>query len=229
MGFIYKLGNTIQSIPFPGSALFSATTSLTLSILISLLLASIQWSAGLLSHSLGLSVIVTLQIIITCFLSLFITLDAFQNRHKLQKIRFLCFFLGGFFISLGCGYLLLDAFALFSKPSFHLTRGLWASSLASLLGNILIIQILSQARVIPFKVKTLQIPFFSIILFSLLHIASLILIVSFNWWQIDVIIGLLAAIIICIWGGVTSLDAYWQIAALDKTPIIWLSDKYKSR
>lgn len=218
MGLIYKVGNTVQSIPFPRNSLFSTTTSIALSILISIFLSFIQWTSCLVTHSLSLSVIGTLQIIITCFLSLFITLNTFQDRNKQQKIRFLSFFLGGFFISLSCGYLLLDAFALFSTPTLHLTRGLWASSLASLFGNILIIQILSRARVIPFKVKTLQIPFFSIILLSLLHIASLIFIFSFNWWQVDVIIGLFAAAIICVWGAVTFLDAYWQMVELDKIP-----------
>lgn len=216
MGLIYKLGNSIQSLPFPGSVIFTATNSIRLSIIISLLLSIIQWNTNWVANSVSLSAIASLQIVITSLLSLFLILNTFQDRIKQQKFRFLYFFLSGFFIFLTGGYLLFDALSLFSSPIFQFTNGLWVTSLASSFGNILIVQVLSASRVIPFKVKTLQIPFFSIIIFSFLHLASLSLVFSLDWWPIDPIIGLLEALIIGLWGAVTFLDAYWQIVELDK-------------
>ncbi|MBX2876339.1 MAG: hypothetical protein KTR30_29745 [Saprospiraceae bacterium] len=220
MGLIYKVGNTIQGLPFPGKNLFSTSTSTAIALFISLLLLVIQWPVSFTSHSVSLSVLATLQIIITSFLGLFLLLGSFENRIKLQKFRFIYFFLGGFFISLGCGYLFLDAFALINNPLLQLGDGIWAVSLATLFGNILIVQVLSKAKVIPFKVKVLQIPFFSIIIFSLVNIVGLVLMVGMNSGQLDPLLGLLEAVAVCLWGVVTSLDAYWKMVELEKVSAI---------
>ncbi|NRB54225.1 MAG: hypothetical protein HRU41_41640 [Saprospiraceae bacterium] len=216
MGLIYKVGNTIKGLPFPGKNLFSTSASIGLALFISLLLLFIQWPVSFTSHSVSLSVLATLQIIITSFLGLFLLLCSFENRIKLQKFRFIYLFLGGFFIALGCGYLFLDAFALINNPVLQLGDGIWAVSLATLLGNILIVQVLSTAKVIPFKVKALQIPFFSIIIFSLVNIVGLILMVGMNSGQLDPLLGLLEAVAVCLWGVITSLDAYWKMVELEK-------------
>ncbi len=216
MGLIYKLGNTIQGIPFPGNAAFSTTPSIILSLLISMALSAVQWQACWITHSVSLAVLGTLQIIISCFLMLFLILGTYQDRIKLQKIRFLYFFLGGFFISITCGYLLLDAYSLLASPAFQFSTGFWIASFTSLFGNILIVQILTTANVIPFKLRKLQIPFFSIILFSFRYLATLLLVWSLNWGRLDAIIGLLEAATLFLWGGVISVDAYWQMIELDK-------------
>lgn len=216
MGLIYKLGNTIQSLPFPGNTNFSSTTSITLGLVVSMLLSLVQWHAYWFTQSASLAVIGTLQIIISCYLSLFLVLGVKQDRIKLQKIRFLSFFLGGFFISLACGYLFLDACLLLASPILQFSTGFWIASFTSLVGNILIVQILTIAKVIPFKVKTLQIPFFSIVIFSMLHLGTLVFVWGLDWAQLDAVIGLLETISLCLWGGVISLDAYWQMVELDK-------------
>jgi len=216
MGLIYKLGNTIQGLPFPGNAPLSTPISIMLSLFISIVLSVVQWHTCWLTHSVSLAVLGTLQIIISCFLSLFLVLGAYQDRIKLQKIRFLSFFLGGFFISLAGSYLLLDAYTLLASAIFPFSTGFWVASFTSLFGNILIIQFLTVAKVIPFKVKTLQIPFFSIVIFSLLYLGTLLLVWSLNWGLLDAVIGLLEATTLFCWGGVISLDAYWQIVELDK-------------
>ncbi len=215
MGLIYKLGNTIQGLPFPGNVAFSTIPSILVSLLVSIALSGVQWQACWITHSVSLAVLGTLQITISCFLMLFLILGTYQDRIKLQKIRFLYFFLGGFFISIACGYLLLDAYSLLASPVFHFSTGFWIASCTSLFGNILIVQILTIANVIPFKVRKLQIPFFSIILFSFLYLATLLLVWSFNWERLDAIIGLLEAATLFLWGGVISVDAYWQMIELD--------------
>lgn len=216
MGLIYKVGNTIQGLPFPGINLFSKTNSIAVSLLISLLLSILQWPASFVSHSVSLSVVATLQIIITSFLSLFLLLGTFRNRTELQKFRFSYFFLGGFFIALACGYIFLDAFSLLRDPMFQLGHEIWSVSLISLFGNILIVQILSKAKVIPFRVKVLQIPFFSIIIFSIANLVGLLLMAATQWSVLDPLIGLLEAITLCLWGTVTFIDAYWKIVEIDR-------------
>lgn len=156
MGLIYKVGNTIQGLPFPGVKLFSTSTSVAISLYISLILFLMQWSVTFACHSVSVNVIATLQVIISSFLALFLLIGYFQNRIKLQKFRFLYFFLGGFFIALACGYLFLDAFSLLNDPLFRLDPEIWTVTILTLFGNILIVQILYKAKVIPFKVKVLQ-------------------------------------------------------------------------
>lgn len=216
MGLIYKVGNTIQGLPFPGKSPLSTTTSIAISLFISLLLLLIQWPLSYSSHSVSLSVLGTLQIIIASFLSLFLFSGWIRDRIKLQKFRFIYFFLGGFFISLGSGYLLLEAFSLMNTPLLQLRDGIWIVSVATLLGNVIIVQVLSKAKVIPFKVKALQIPFFSIIIFSLVNIVALAFMFGMKSGQLDPVLGLLETIAICLWGMVTSLDAYWKMVELDK-------------
>lgn len=216
MGLIYKVGNTIQGLPIPGINFFSTTNSITVSLLISLLLSFMQWPAVFVSHSVSLSVVAILQIIITCFLSLFLCIGTFQNRTDLQKFRFSYFFLGGFFIALACGYIFLDAFSLLRDPLFKLGHEIWLVSIISLFGNILIVQILSKAKVIPFRVKVLQIPFFSIIIFSIANLSGLLLMATFQWWALDPLIGLMEAVTVCLWGTVTFIDAYWKMVEIDR-------------
>ena len=216
MGLIYKVGNTIQGLPFPRVNLFSTSTSVAISLYISLILFLMQWSVSISCHSVSVNVIATLQVIISSFLALFLLIGSFQNRIKLQKFRFLYFLLDGFFIALACGYLFLDAFSLLNDPLFRLDHEIWTVTILTLFGNILIVQILYKAKVIPFKVKVLQIPFFSIIIFSVINIVGLILMLTVQWRPLEPLIGLLEAITICLWGTVTFIDAYWKVVEIDK-------------
>lgn len=219
MGLIYKVGNTIQGLPFPEYHVSSKRKSTTLSLLISALLLLLQWPVVLAHPNLGMSAVATLQFIIAAFLSLFLISDSFQDRKKLQKFRFLYFFLGGFFIALGCSYILVDALTLLQPPLQGIDSTIWVTCLITLLGNISIVQILSSAKVIPFKVKVLQIPFFSIIIFTAVNLVGLFLMIVAKWWQLGLWIGTVEAGCIGLWGLVIFLDAYWKIVEIDKSII----------
>lgn len=216
MGLIYRVGNTILGLPFPGKTSISTSTSIAISLFISLLLLFVQWSVSYSNHSVCLSVLGTLQVIIASFLGLFLFLGRFRDRVRHQKFRFTYFFLSGFFIFLACGHLLLDAFSLIHSPLLQLPDSIWFISFATLLGNVVIVRVLAKAKVKPFKVKSLQIPFFSIIIFSLVNLTALIFMYSMNSAQLDPFLGLFETLAICLWGIVTSLDAYWKIVELEK-------------
>ena len=213
---IYKVGNTINGLRFPLHPISSQRQSIALSLLISLLLLLLQWPVVVDQPNLGISVVATLQLIITAFLSLFLICDLFQDRKRLQKFRFLFFFLCGFFTALGCSYILVDALTFFRNPIQGKAPTIWGALLLTLVANISIVQILSYAQVIPFKVKTLQIPFFSIILFTAANLAGLFLIKTVNGWQLDLWLGAIEACSIGLWGLVVFMDAYWKIVEIGK-------------
>ncbi|MEZ5044332.1 MAG: hypothetical protein R2828_30850 [Saprospiraceae bacterium] len=219
MGIIYSFGNTIQNLPFPSKYSLSSRHSLCISLTLSLLLLGAQWLMSMDTHSIALSVITILQTAISIFLSLFIIMTSKKDRIKLQRFRFIYLFLGSFFISLACGYLLFEAFDNFQMPVFRSSVGLFMAFLASILGNTFIIQILSAAQVIPFKVKTLQIPFFSIIIFSILFLGLMLFAQTLNWLIADPIIGLIATLFVFGWAAVTFLDAYWQMVESENNAI----------
>jgi|GEM_PF-3416464 len=219
MGLIYKVGNTIQGLPFPEYHVSSKRKSTTLSLFISVLLLLLQCPVVIAQPNLGMSAVATLQFIITGFLILFLISDSFQDRKKLQKFRFLYFFLGGFFIALGCSYILVDAFTLLQPPLHRIDSAIWVTCLITLLGNISIVQILCSAKIIPFKIKALQIPFFSIIIFTVVNLIVLFLMIITQWWQLGLWIGTVEVSCIGMWGFVIFMDAYWKIVEIDKSII----------
>lgn len=193
-------------------------TALLLSIFLSILLFSIEFSFSYWTNSLLLFCIGILQTSLTVFVlvDFFLRAGLDANIASLKrtsdiKTKLVSTFLNGFAILLFTGYIFFEFLERLTEPTHILSNSALPVAIICLLVNRLIITLLFQTDLQKQRFGTFKLPIFSIVILPAAVIIGLSIIYWTDFYFLDALLSFLIGFFIFVRAGFMMLDAYWHL------------------